>query len=112
MKRSLMFCIAALGALSLNAASLMPAKDKISIGGADGSAACSIGIIGGSDGPTALIVAHAKGPAACEGLQHYTACSALRFAPPERIQWRMAFRETQPDRITIELLPRAEEIGT
>ena len=37
MKRSLMFCIAALGALSLNAASLMPAKDKISIGGADGS---------------------------------------------------------------------------
>ena len=37
MKRSLMFCIAALGALSLNAASLMPAKDKITIGGANGS---------------------------------------------------------------------------
>ena len=37
MKQSLMFCVAALGALSLNAASLMPVKDKITIGGSDGS---------------------------------------------------------------------------
>lgn len=74
------------------------------IGGADGPSACSIGIIGGSDGP-AIVMAHAKGTLAYEGPQLYTACSALRFAPPEKIEWRMSFRETRQERVTVELLP-------
>ena len=78
------------------------------IGGADGPMACSIGIIGGTDGPTAIIMVHAKGTAASDSPRLYSACSALRFTPPERIEWRMSFRETQPDRTTVELLPRAE----
>lgn len=75
------------------------------IGGADGPAACSIGIIGGSDGPTAIIMTHAKGATASHGPRLYSACSALRFDPPESVQWRMSFRDTQPDRMAVELLP-------
>lgn len=75
------------------------------IGGVDGPAACSIGIIGGSDGPTAIIMAHAKGATASHGPRLYSACSALRFDPPESVQWRMSFRDTQPDRMAVELLP-------
>lgn len=48
-----------------------------------------IGIIGGADGPTALFVT-AKD--ANESVQ--TACSALHFAHPEKITWRIVFRET------------------
>ena len=48
-----------------------------------------IGIIGGADGPTALFVT-----AKSEDKTVQTACSSLHFAPPEKITWRIVFRET------------------
>lgn len=80
-------------------------KPLDAIGGADGPAACSIGIIGGADGPTAILVACARGGLDSDPPQLRSACSALRFAPPERIQWRTVFRETAPDGVVVKLLP-------
>ena len=51
--------------------------------------AASIGIIGGADGPTALFVT-----AKSEDKTVLTACSALHFAPPKKITWRIVFHET------------------
>lgn len=60
-------------------------------------AAC-IGIIGGADGPTAIILGNSsKGT-----LQ--AACSAPRFAPPEEVEWRMIFHEKHLADITLQLL--------
>lgn len=80
-------------------------KPLDAIGGADGSAACSIGIIGGSDGPTSILVACGTGWLDSDPPQLRSACSALRFAPPESVQWRTVFREPAPDGVTVELLP-------
>ena len=49
----------------------------------------SIGIIGGADGPTALFVT-----AKSEDKAVLTTCSALHFAPPKKITWRIVFHET------------------
>ena len=51
--------------------------------------AAVIGIIGGADGPTALFVT-----AKSEDNAVQTACSALHFAPPKKIAWRIVFHET------------------
>lgn len=51
--------------------------------------AAVIGIIGGADGPTALFVT-----AKSEDKTVLTACSALHFAPPKKITWRIVFHET------------------
>lgn len=68
------------------------------IGGADGPVvACSIGIIGGSDGPTAILLANGK----TEYPQ--SACSALRFEQPERVEWRMVFYHKTVEDITVDL---------
>ncbi len=48
--------------------------------------ACAIGIIGGADGPTAIIYGNAAG-------KLHAACSALHFEPVEMVQWRMVFHE-------------------
>ncbi len=48
--------------------------------------ACAIGIIGGADGPTAIIYGNAAG-------KLHAACSSLHFDPVERVQWRMVFFE-------------------
>lgn len=80
-------------------------KPLDAIGGADGSAACSIGIIGGSDGPTSILVACGRGWLDSDPPQLRSACSALRFAPAESVQWRTVFRELAPDGVTVELLP-------
>lgn len=69
------------------------------IGGVDGPVACSVGIIGGADGPTAILLANSKAG------HPRAACSALRFAPPERIEWRMVFNQKTVEGITVELLP-------
>lgn len=54
---------------------------------ADGiSGACSIGIIGGASGPTAVFLS-VKKPA--EDL--HAACSALRFEPAEEVEWKAVF---------------------
>lgn len=80
-------------------------KPLDAIGGADGSAACSIGIIGGSDGPASILVACGTGWLDSDPPQLRSACSALRFAPPESVQWRTVFREPAPDGVMVELLP-------
>lgn len=46
-------------------------------------------IIGGADGPTALFVM-----AKSEDKAVLTTCSALHFAPPKKITWRIVFHET------------------
>lgn len=46
-------------------------------------------VIGGADGPTALFVT-----AKSEDKTVLTACSALHFAPPKKIAWRIVFHET------------------
>lgn len=81
-----------------------PLEALDAIGGADGPAACSIGIIGGSDGPTAIMV-HTRATLDSDPPQLRTACSALRFDPPEEIEWRMVFRLKTVEGITVELLP-------
>lgn len=48
--------------------------------------AAVIGIIGGADGPTALFVT-----AKSEDKAVLTTCSALHFAPPKKIAWRIVF---------------------
>lgn len=68
------------------------------IGGVDGPvAACSIGIIGGSDGPTAILLANGKTG------HPRAACSALRFDPPERVEWRIVFYQKTVENIEFDL---------
>ncbi len=75
-------------------------------GGADGpTEACSIGIIGGSDGPTAILATHARAFLDTDPSQLRSASSALRFEPPEELEWRMVFRKKTVEGITVELLP-------
>lgn len=62
--------------------------------------AASIGIIGGSDGPTAIYLSR---PA---GLPEDTrvACSAFHYTPPEAITWQAEFREKPRQDLSIDLL--------
>jgi hypothetical protein len=68
------------------------------IGGEDGpTAACSIGIIGGMDGPIAIVLANGK-----TGHPRIV-CSALRFEQPEQIEWRMVFYHKAVEDMEIDL---------
>lgn len=59
---------------------------------------CSIGIIGGADGPTAIMVG------VPEGAKVQTACSSLHFEPTEKVEWRLTFREEPCGEMTIKLI--------
>ena len=61
------------------------------------SAACSVGIIGGVDGPTTIILANGKSS------HHWAACSALYFDPPRQIEWRMVFYNKTAEDIGFDL---------
>ncbi len=61
-------------------------------------AAYSVGIIGGEDGPTAIISANSK-PS-----QHHAACSALHFEMPEEVKWQMVFYQKTVENMEIDLL--------
>ena len=50
--------------------------------------AAVIGIIGGADGPTAIVCGQ---PAAQSKLR--AACSSLHFDSVDRVEWRLVFRE-------------------
>ena len=65
------------------------------IGGADGPAACSVGIIGGA--ATAIILANGKSG------HPRAACSALRFEPPEQVEWRMVFYQKTVEDMELDL---------
>lgn len=62
--------------------------------------ACSIGIIGGTDGPTAVFV---SGRAAGEDVR--VACSAVRYEPVETVTWRVRFMAHPKEDKTVALLP-------
>lgn len=72
------------------------------IGGADAPAvACSVGVIGGSDGPMTILLANGKSG------QPRAACSALYFDSPEQIEWRMVFYQKTVEGIELDLpLPK------
>ncbi|MDX9871380.1 MAG: hypothetical protein RBT41_03030 [Clostridia bacterium] len=57
-----------------------------------------IGIIGGADGPTAIIFGESG-----EGKLH-AACSALHFEPEDDVEWRMVFYEKRREDIMVELI--------
>ena len=60
--------------------------------------ACSIGIIGGADGPTAVFVSDGQNS------EHHRALSALRFEYADDIEWKIVFREKLMEDIETELL--------
>ncbi len=67
-------------------------------GSVDGSvAACSVGIIGGADGPTVILLSNGKTG------QTRSVCSALRFAPLEEIEWRIVFHQKTVEDIEVDL---------
>ena len=57
-----------------------------------------VGIIGGADGPTAIVVGEAA-----QGNLH-TACSSLHFAAVDHVDWRIGFRKTPWKEGTFDLL--------
>jgi len=60
--------------------------------------AASIGIIGGADGPTAIIVANRPQP------KMHTACSSLHFEPVDEVEWQITFREKLVEDISIDVI--------
>lgn len=58
----------------------------------------AIGVIGGADGPVAMVVGGV-------GATQRTVCSTLRFAPPKRVRWRADWREAAIAPAEITLLP-------
>ena len=62
------------------------------------SIGCAIGIIGGADGPTAIMVG------VPEGAKVQTACSSLHFEPTEKVEWRLTFREEPCGEMTVKLI--------
>ena len=59
--------------------------------------AAAVGIIGGADGPTAIVLGTGKVEA------YHMACSALHFKPVDTVQWRMVFRERRVEDLTVPL---------
>lgn len=71
--------------------------EELGAAGADGSVACSIGIIGGADGPTTIMMVNGK-----RGQPH-AACSALHFDLPEKIEWRVVFYQKMVEDMELDL---------
>lgn len=66
---------------------------------AGSSSAESINIIGGADGPTAIIL----GTPDSQGILH-TAVSSFRFEPFDCVKWQLSFREKQMKEMTVKLI--------
>lgn len=62
------------------------------------SCAAVIGVIGGADGPAAFTVAGR------DGGKSRSACSSLRFSPPEKVLWHGIFREKTAEDITVRII--------
>ncbi len=63
--------------------------------------ACSIGILGGADGPTAFIFSNGSGTKTVP----HAALSALHFEPVEEIEWKIIFREKLVEDIEVDIMP-------
>lgn len=74
-------------------------KDIDSIEPHEFSGISSIGIIGGADGPTVLLLGSGQ-----NRLKQHAACSALHFEPVDSVEWRMVFYEKICEDITLELI--------
>lgn len=61
--------------------------------------AVSIGIIGGADGPIAIII----GQPICPESKSHTANSSLHFEPVEETEWRIVFQEKPNEDLTVTL---------
>lgn len=61
---------------------------------------CAAGVIGGADGPTVLLCG-------ADGGGLHAACSALRFAPPRQVEWRVMFHVRLYPAARVGLLPAA-----
>lgn len=59
-------------------------------------AAC-VGVIGGADGPTAVLLTGGK------SADRRAVCSALRFQPAQQIEWRLVFYQKTVEDIEVEL---------
>ena len=59
----------------------------------------AIGIIGGADGPTAIIVGRPKSKR-----QLHAAVSRFCFEPFDTVRWQLSFREKQIEEMTVELM--------
>ena len=66
----------------------------------NGCFAVSVGIIGGADGPTAMIV----GQPMTGGARPYTAVSSMRFEHAKEIEWRIVFQEKPNEDYTVTLI--------
>ena len=66
----------------------------------DGSHAISFGIIGGADGPTAIIMGQPKS----ETPHTHIANSSLRFEHANKIEWRIVFQEIPNEDRTVSLI--------
>ncbi len=65
----------------------------------NGACACSIGIIGGADGPTTIYVAGKDEPEKCPA-----AYSSLHFQPVSDVKWQLSFRQKMQEDIQVTLL--------
>jgi hypothetical protein len=61
--------------------------------------ACTVAVIGGADGPTAVFVSSAG-----DSIQEHMTMSALQFEYAEDIEWKVVFREKLMDDVEISLL--------
>lgn len=77
-----------------------PAPEPVMLGGDIPDCAASIGIIGGTDGPTALFLSR---PGSAQAHLH-TAFSAFHYTTPETVTWRMDFKEKPWEDLTVDLL--------
>ena len=59
----------------------------------------AIGIIGGADGPTAIIVGRPKSKG-----QLHAAVTRFCFEPFDTVRWQLSFREKQIEEMTVELM--------
>ena len=74
-------------------------RHRIPSGGATMISAVSIGIIGGADGPIAIII----GQPICPESKSHTANSSLHFEPVEETEWRIVFQEKPNEDLTVTL---------
>lgn len=61
---------------------------------------CSIGIIGGADGPTALIFSNGSSKKTVP----HVALSALHFEPVDDIEWKIIFREKLMEDVEVDII--------
>lgn len=72
-------------------------RDPNEFGPVASAHAAAIGVIGGADGPTAVIVgAHTP--------KVHAACSALRFEAVEEVEWRAVFSEKLMEEVEVQLI--------